>query len=269
MRRSRRCSTPTASRASAPPASSSTASTPRTRGIDVVATYRCGSPASATGRSPPPIITTRPRSTERINALGPLATIPGIVLFGRGRGHSLHRRPAARQDRVQRRRRDRHFRPVRADHPLRQGVLAGRGSADRQPDQPHRLRPRRHLPGGQMDHRPRASRQGVRHALELAVGANNLFDVYPDPLAVRAAAGVVGGVYPINQNSSPFRASRRSASTAASSTAAPRSSSEACLVLGVPLPGRRRASQREDYDRWLDGERRRTPARRRSQFRAG
>ncbi len=96
------------------------------------------------------------RQADR-TTLGPLAADPRPGAVRPHRGHSLHRRPAARQGRAQRRRRHRQVRHDRADDPLRQGGLAGRRGADHRPDQPHRLRAGRHLPQRQVDHRPRGA----------------------------------------------------------------------------------------------------------------
>ena len=75
--------------------------------------------------------------------------------------------------------------------------------------------------------------------IELAIGANNVFDVYPDrsPFGARPASG--GGVYPQQPVlSALFGASRRSASTAASSTGGSASASDRGTGegLGAPLP---------------------------------
>ena len=81
-----------------------------TQGIDAVGSYRWRPTSFGNWTLTAAYNYNKTKIDRRINELGPLATIPGIVLFGRGRGHPLHRRPAARQDRAQRRRRDRRFR---------------------------------------------------------------------------------------------------------------------------------------------------------------
>ena len=133
-RRSRRCSTPTASRASARRASSSTASTRapgHRRGRQPIAS---GTESLGNWTLTAAYNYNKTKIERRINDLGPLATIPGIVLFGRGRGHPLHRRPAARQDRAQRRRRARRFRADRAHHALRRVIAPGATAPIADPD---------------------------------------------------------------------------------------------------------------------------------------
>ena len=198
-----------------------------TQGVDVVAAYRLGARRSRQLDADRGLqLQQDRRSTSGSTRSARSRTIPGLVLFGRDRGHPLHRRPAARQDRAQRRRRHRRVRRDRAHHPLRQGRLAGRGRADRRPDQPDRARPGRHLPRRQVDHRPRAALQGRATGSSSRSAPNNLFDVYPD----RSPFGAAPGVDRRRLSGEPgyislTRSSRRSASTAASSTAACRSTS--------------------------------------------
>ena len=202
--RSRRCSTPTASRASARRASSSTASTPE--------------PAAST---PSPPIASRPgelgnwsltaaynynktRIDARLNNLGPLATIPGIVLFGRVEG--IRFTDGQPRDKI----------VFSADGDLgdfgltarttRYGKVIAPGATAPIAD-PLSLtaaRPGRHLARRQVDHRPRAPlsarfkrrrardrrRQRVRHL--------------SGSLALRRAPGVDRRPYPINQYYLPY-----------------------------------------------------------------
>ncbi len=174
-----------------------------TRGIDVVAVYRTRMAGFGNWSLSAAYNYNKTKIDERLNALGPLATIPGLVLFGRVEGiRFTHGQP---RDKIvlQRRRRHRQVRDHRPDHPLRQGRLAGRGGADRRPDQPHRLRPGRHLPQGQVDHRPRVALQGVRRARAGGRRQQPLRRL-PDPLALRRPAGVdrrslsgQPGIYPL------------------------------------------------------------------------
>ena len=102
-----------------------------TQGVDVVGSYRWRAGDLGNWTLTAAYNYNKTKIDERLNNLGPLATIPGHRPVRPRRGHPLHRRPAARQDRAQRRRRDRRFRPDRAHHALRQGDRTGRDRAAR------------------------------------------------------------------------------------------------------------------------------------------
>ena len=141
---------------------------------------------------------------ERINALGPLATIPGLVLFGRVEGiRFTHGQP---RDKI----------VLSADGDIgnfgltarttRYGkVVAPGAAAPLAPDQTSltAFGPDDIVLGKKwitdLELRVKAGGRA-----ELALGANNLFDVYPDrsPFGPRPAS--VGGAFPVNQLFVPY-----------------------------------------------------------------
>ena len=143
------------------------------------------------------------RIVQRLNTLGPLATIPGIVLFGRVEGIRFTDGQPRDKIVLSRGRRVRQFRADRKDDALWLGDFARRHRADRRCASLNSARTDDILLGPkwitdlELPYRP------IEH-LELAVGANNLFDVYPDRSPFGARTGGVGGVYPINQYYLPY-----------------------------------------------------------------
>jgi iron complex outermembrane receptor protein len=175
----------------------------RTRGIDAVASYRFRTEGMGNWTLTAAYNYNRTRIVQRLNNLGPLATIPGIVLFGRVEG--IRFTDGQPRDKI----------VLSADGELgdfgmtlrttRFGSVISPGAtaplAD--PLSLTLLGPDDIMLGAKwvtdLELRYRAFGR-----LELAVGADNVFDVYPDrsPFGPRPAS--VGGVYPINQYYLPY-----------------------------------------------------------------
>jgi iron complex outermembrane receptor protein len=175
-----------------------------TRGIDIVAVYRTRMAGFGSWSLSAAYNYNKTKIDERLNALGPLATIPGLVLFGRVEGiRFTHGQP---RDKI----------VFSADGDIgdfgitarttRYGKVISPGAAA--PLAPNALSLTDFGPDDiflkakwitDLEFRYKA---GGR--LELAVGANNLFDVYPtrSPFGPRPAS--IGGVYPANQQYIPF-----------------------------------------------------------------
>ena len=129
-----------------------------TRGVDIIASYRWRPEGLGSWSLTAAYNHNKTKIDKRINPLGPLSAVPGLVLFGREQGLALYRRATAEQDRPQRRRRIWRFRLDRAHHPLWQGAGPGcRSPASAQPGKPDRARPRRPEAERQVDHRPGAA----------------------------------------------------------------------------------------------------------------
>ena len=174
-----------------------------TRGIDVVAVYRTRMEGLGNWSLSAAYNYNKTRIDERLNALGPLATIPGLVLFGRVEGlRFTHGQP---RDKI----------VFSADGEIgalgitarttRYGRVVSPGAAAPIAD------PLSLTAFGPDDIFLKAKwitdlelRYKAFDRLELAIGANNLFDVYPtrSPFGPRPAS--VGGVYPANQEYIPF-----------------------------------------------------------------
>ncbi|HEX8513605.1 MAG TPA: TonB-dependent receptor [Allosphingosinicella sp.] len=175
-----------------------------TRGIDVVAVYRTRMAGLGNWSLSAAYNYNETKIDERLNALGPLATIPGLVLFGRVEG--LRFTDGQPRDKI----------VFSADGELgafgitarttRYGKVLSPGAAA--PLAPNALS----LTAlGPDDIQLKAKwitdlelRYKAFDRLELAIGANNLFDVYPtrSPFGPRPAS--IGGVYPANQQYIPF-----------------------------------------------------------------
>jgi iron complex outermembrane receptor protein len=175
-----------------------------TRGVDLVAAYNFGAGDLGRWNLTAAYNYNKSKIDRRLNALGPLATIPGLVLFGRIEG--IRFTNGQPRDKI----------VLSADGDIRQFGLTARttrygkvvspGAAaplapnqlsltDFGPDDIF-LSPKwitdvelRWKPGG---------------GTEFALGANNLFDVYPDrsPFGPRPAS--IGGFYPVNQEFIPY-----------------------------------------------------------------
>jgi len=176
----------------------------RTRGIDAVASYRFGAGQLGNWTLTAAYNYNRTRIVNRLNNLGPLATIPGIVLFGRVEG--IRFTDGQPRDKV----------VLSAEGELgnfgltvrttRFGDVIAPGAtaplAD--PASLTLLGPDDILLGAKwitdLELRYRAF-----GGLDLAIGADNVFDVYPDrsPFGARPASEG-GGFYPINQYYLPY-----------------------------------------------------------------
>jgi hypothetical protein len=200
--RSRRCSTPTASSSVGAARFFINGLDTTTRGVDVVGTYRWRAGAIGNWTLTAAYNYNKTKIDERSTRSGRSPPFPGIVLFGRVEG--IRFTDGQPRDKI----------VLSADGDIgnfgitarttRYGKVVSPGARpDRRSDQPDRVRAGRHLPRRQVDHRPRASLQGGFGGLEFAIGANNLFDVYPDRSPFGRPASI-GGVYPANQQYIPY-----------------------------------------------------------------
>jgi iron complex outermembrane receptor protein len=174
-----------------------------TQGVDVVATYRFGDASIGRWNLTAAYNYTKTKIDKRLNALGPLATIPGLVLFGRIEG--IRFTDGQPRDKI----------VLTADgdfgklgltaRTTRYGKVISPGAAAPITD------PTSLTALGPDDILLRAKwisdlelRYKAFDKVELAIGADNLFDVYPDrsPFGPRPAS--IGGVYPANQIYIPF-----------------------------------------------------------------
>jgi len=174
-----------------------------THGVDVVATYRLGLNNFGNWNLTAAYNYNKTKIDRRINDLGPLATIPGLVLFGRIEG--LRFTKGQPRDKV----------VLSADGDVgkfgitarttRYGKVLSPGAAAPISD------PLSLTATGPDDIFLSAKwitdlevRLHGGNGVEFAIGANNLFDVYPDrsPFGPRPAS--VGGVYPANQEYIPY-----------------------------------------------------------------
>jgi iron complex outermembrane receptor protein len=175
----------------------------RTHGIDAVASYRFR-PGFGTWTLTAAYNYNRTRIQRRLNNLGPLATIPGIVLFGRVEG--IRFTDGQPRDKI----------VLSADGEIgnfgltmrttRFGEVIAPGAtaplAD--PLSLTLLGPDDIMLGAKWITDLELRYRAFGH-FDLAIGADNVFDIYPDrsPFGARpASAG--GGVYPINQYYLPY-----------------------------------------------------------------
>jgi len=174
-----------------------------TKGIDVVAAYRFRAGDFGSWNLTAAYNYNKTRIDKRLNNLGPLATIPGLVLFGRVEG--IRFTDGQPRDKV----------VLSADGELgpvsftarttRYGKVVSPGAAAPISD------PLSLTAFGPDDIFLRAKwitdlelRVKAGDRAEFAIGANNVFDIYPDrsPFGPRPAS--VGGVYPANQEYIPY-----------------------------------------------------------------
>ena len=174
-----------------------------TQGIDIVGSYRFNVGDAGNWTLTAAYNNNKTKIDRRINALGPLAQIPGIVLFGRVEG--LRFTEGQPRDKI----------VLSADGKLgpigltarttRYGKVISPGAANpiASPTSLTEL--------GPDDIILRAKwitdlelRFTAFNQLDLAIGANNAFDIYPDrsPIGLRPAS--VGGAYPVNQYYLPY-----------------------------------------------------------------
>lgn len=174
-----------------------------TSGIDAVVTYRM--PDMNFGRWTLTAAYNRSDNEidRRINTLGPLATIPGIVLFGRVEG--IRFTDGQPKDKI----------VFSADGEMgdfgltlrttRFGKVIAPGAtapiAD--PTSLTLLGPDDIILGAKWITDLELRFNGIGN-LELAVGADNVFDIYPDRSPIGARPAAIGGVYPINQYYLPY-----------------------------------------------------------------
>jgi iron complex outermembrane receptor protein len=174
-----------------------------TRGIDVVAAYRLRTAGMGNWSLSAAYNWTKTKIDERLNALGPLAQIPGLVLFGRVEGlRFTHGQP---RDKI----------VLSADGELGALGITARTTRYGKVVSPGAAAPLA-APLSLVDFGPDdifleskwitdlEIRFKPTEAVELALGANNLFDVYPTRSPFGARPASIGGVYPANQQYIPF-----------------------------------------------------------------
>ncbi|HST36199.1 MAG TPA: TonB-dependent receptor [Allosphingosinicella sp.] len=175
----------------------------RTRGLDAVLSYRLRTQSVGNWTLTAAYNYNKTSIQRRINDLGPLATIPGIVLFGRVEG--IRFTDGQPRDKV----------VLSADGELgdfglnlrttRFGRVISPGATAPLADPtsltllgPDDIRlGAKWITDVELRYRP------IEH-LEFAIGANNVFDVYPDRSPFGARPASIGGVYPINQYYLPY-----------------------------------------------------------------
>ena len=174
-----------------------------TRGVDLVAAYRFDGGGLGRWNLTAAYNYNKTKIDKRLNALGPLAQIPGLVLFGRVEGiRFTHGQP---RDKV----------VLSADGEIRDFGVTARTTRYGKVVAPGAAVPLAPNQTSLTEFGPDDIFLGAKWItdlearwkpgrFELAVGANNLFDVYPDrsPFGPRPAA--IGGFYPVNQQFIPF-----------------------------------------------------------------
>lgn len=174
-----------------------------TRGIDVVAVYRTRMAGFGNWSLSAAYNYNKTKIDERINALGPLASIPGLVLFGRVEGlRFTHGQP---RDKI----------VFSADGDIGNFGITARTTRYGKVVSPGAAAPIA-APLSLTDFGPddiflkakwitdlELRYKALGH-VELAIGANNLFDVYPTRSPFGARPASIGGVYPANQEYIPY-----------------------------------------------------------------
>jgi iron complex outermembrane receptor protein len=175
-----------------------------TRGIDIVAVYRTRMAGFGNWSLSAAYNYNKTKIDERLNALGPLATIPGLVLFGRVEGiRFTHGQP---RDKI----------VFSADGDIGAFGITARTTRYGKVISPGAAAPLAPNALSLVDYGPddiflKAKwitdlelRYKAFDRLELAIGANNLFDVYPTRSPFGARPASIGGVYPANQQYIPY-----------------------------------------------------------------
>ena len=174
-----------------------------TRGIDVVASYRMRTESIGNWTLTAAYNYNKTKIDQRLSALGPLATIPGLVLFGRVEG--LRFTEGQPRDKI----------VLSADGDIgvfgitarttRYGKVVSPGAANpiAAPTSLTEFGPDDIFLGKKWI-TDLEVRMKVAGRAEFALGANNLFDVYPDRSPFGARPASVGGLYPANQEYIPF-----------------------------------------------------------------
>ena len=175
-----------------------------TKGIDLVAAYRLGLGDLGSWNLTAAYNYNKQKIDKRLNTLGALAQIPGLVLFGRVEG--IRFTNGQPRDKI----------VLSADGDIRSFGVTARttrygkvvspgAAAPPAPDQASLTAfgpddiflSSKWITDFELRWKP-------KNKFELAIGADNIFDVYPDrsPFGPRPAS--VGGVYPVNQEFIPF-----------------------------------------------------------------
>ena len=175
----------------------------RTHGIDAVASYRWRTPGFGTWTLTAAYNYNRSSIRRRINDLGPLATIPGIVLFGRVEG--IRFTDGQPRDKV----------VLTANGDIGDFGITARTTRFGRVISPGATAPLAD-PASLTLLGPDDIMLGAKWVtdfelrfrafdrIDLAVGADNVFDVYPDRSPFGARPASIGGQYPINQYYLPY-----------------------------------------------------------------
>jgi len=173
-----------------------------TEGLDAVASYRFD-PGFGNFTLTAAYNNNKTRIDRRLNGLGPLATIPGIILFGRVEG--LRFTDGQPRDKI----------VLSADGKVdmfgftarttRFGKVISPGAANpiTNPTSLTALGPDDITLGAKWI-TDLELRINPIEAVDIAIGANNLFDVYPDRSPIGNRPASVGGQYPVNQYYLPY-----------------------------------------------------------------
>jgi iron complex outermembrane receptor protein len=175
-----------------------------TWGIDLVAAYRLGLGEFGKWNLTAAYNYNKQKIDQRLNNLGPLAQIPGLVLFGRIEG--IRFTDGQPRDKV----------VLSADGDVgkfgitarttRYGKVISPGAAA--PFAPDQTSLTAFGPDDIFLSPKWITDAEIRlrggHGVEFAIGANNLFDVYPDRSPFGARPASIGGVYPANQEYIPY-----------------------------------------------------------------
>ena len=175
----------------------------RTRGVDAVASYHFRTESIGNWTLTAAYNYNRTRIDRRLNNLGPLATIPGIVLFGRVEG--IRFTDGQPRDKV----------VLSAEGEMGDFGLTARTTRYGRVISPGATAPLADPLSltllGPDDIRLGAKwitdlelRYKAFDRLELAIGSDNIFDVYPDRSPFGARPAAIGGQYPINQYYLPY-----------------------------------------------------------------
>ena len=176
-----------------------------TKGIDLVGAYRFNAGDIGTWNLTAAYNYNKNKIDRRLNALGPLAQIPGLVLFGRVEG--IRFTNGQPRDKI----------VLSADGDIsdfgvtarttRYGKVVSPGAAA--PLAPNQTSLTAFGPddiflGAKWITDLEVRWKPMKDRFELAVGANNVFDVYPDRSPFGPRPSSIGGFYPVNQEFIPF-----------------------------------------------------------------
>lgn len=176
-----------------------------TKGLDLVAAYRLNAGSLGRWNLSAAYNYNKNKIDKRLNTLGPLAQIPGLVLFGRVEG--IRFTNGQPKDKI----------VLSADGDIsdfgvtarttRYGKVISPGAAA--PPNPNQTSLTAFGPddiflGAKWITDVELRWKPMHDRFELAVGADNVFDVYPDRSPFGARPASIGGTYPVNQEFIPF-----------------------------------------------------------------
>lgn len=175
----------------------------KTKGLDAVASYRIPEGKFGSWTLTAAYNKNETSIKRRINALGPLATIPGIVLFGRVEG--LRFTDGQPKNKI----------VFSADGKIGGFGITARTTRFGKVTSPGNAAPitaptsLTALGPDDIVLRPKwisdlELRFSPVESIDLAIGANNVFDIYPDRSPIGPRPASVGGSYPINQYYLPY-----------------------------------------------------------------